>query len=244
MENQEMNSPAGRTWAVLLASGKGERLGAELPKQFLEFGGRLVIEHSLDLFQALPEIEALVIVVHPQYLARLEELLGRRSRAKISAVVPGGATRQQSSDLGLRAIPDHSGRVLIHDAARPLVTSRIVQNCLAGLDRAPAVTAAIESSDTIIEIDNDGFLQALPDRSRLRRVQTPQAFDLELIRRAHALAAAENYHAASDDCGLVLRYGLGRVLAVPGEPANLKLTTREDFLLATAVLPSRSRNVE
>jgi len=224
------------TWAVLLASGKGERLGAELPKQFLELGGRLVIEHSLDLFQALPEIDAVVIVVHPQYLARLEELLGRCSRAKISAVLPGGATRQQSAALGLQAINATSGRVLIHDSARPLVTAQIVRSCLAGLEQAPAVTATIESSDTIIEIDNDGFLQALPDRSRLRRVQTPQAFDLELIRRAHALAAKENYHAAGDDCGLVLRYGLGRVLVVPGEPANLKLTTREDFLLASALL--------
>ncbi len=232
------------TWAVLLASGKGERLGAELPKQFLELGDRLIIEHSLDLFQALPEVEALVIVVHPQFLGRLKELLARCSRDKVQAVVPGGATRQQSSYLGLQAIPDSRGRVLIHDAARPLVTARVVQNCLAGLDRAPAVTAAIESSDTVIEVNPEGFLLGLPDRSSLRRVQTPQAFDLELIRRAHQLAASENFHAASDDCGLVLRYGLDRVLAVPGDPANIKLTTREDFLQASAVLKSRRGNAD
>jgi 2-C-methyl-D-erythritol 4-phosphate cytidylyltransferase len=223
-------------YAVLLASGRGERMGSDLPKQFLKIGDKTVVEHSLHAFDAMGEIDGIVLVVHGEYRELMEDLLAHHPVQKIVALVDGGETRQQSAYIGLMHVPVQSGQVLIHDAVRPLVSANLSRACLSGLADAAAVTCAIPTSDTIIEVDEQGFIAAVPPRNRLWRVQTPQAFELALIRQAHQRAIDESYFHATDDCSLILRYQLSPVWIVSGETRNLKLTHMEDLALAEYLL--------
>ncbi len=223
-------------YAILLASGRGERMGSDIPKQFLKIGDKTVVEHSLHAFSHMEEIDGIVLVVNGDYRDLMEDLLAHHPVDKLAVLVDGGETRQQSAYIGLMNVPVQDGRVLIHDAVRPLVSANLSRACLDGLREARAVTCAIPSSDTLIEVDEQGFITDVPPRNRLWRVQTPQAFDLALIRQAHQMAIDEPFLHATDDCGLVLRYSLSPVWIVSGETRNLKLTHREDLALAEYLL--------
>lgn len=225
-----------RIYAVLLASGRGERMGSHLPKQFLKIGEKTVVEHSLGVFNAMEEIDGIVLVVHSEYRDLMEDLLMRSPIPKLVALVDGGETRQLSSYQGLLAVPAADGHVLIHDAVRPLVSVNLARACLQGLVESQAVTSAIPSSDTVVEVDERGYVAAVPLRSRIWRVQTPQAFTLSLIRQAHEMAQNEGFMHASDDCSLILRYALSAVWTVSGETRNLKVTHLEDLILAEHLL--------
>jgi len=213
-------------------------MGSDLPKQFLKMGDKTVVEHSLHAFADMEEIDGIALVVNGQYRELMEDLLRHHPVPKLVALVDGGETRQQSAYIGLMSIPLQTGQVLIHDAVRPLVSENLARACLNGLSEARAVTSAIPSSDTIIEVNEDGYIDSVPPRNRLWRVQTPQAFDLALIRQAHAMALDEPFFYATDDCSLIIRYKLAPVWVVSGENRNLKLTLREDLALAEYLLNS------
>ncbi len=152
-------------------------------------------------------------------------------------VVEGGATRSDSTVAALATLGDDPCLVLVHDAARPLVTARIITDCFESLASYPVVNVAIESSDTIVEVDADGLVRATLDRSSLRRVQTPQGFHSEVLREAHSLAAADSDFTATDDCGVVMRYLPDRpVVVVAGDERNLKVTTPADLQVVAALL--------
>ncbi len=219
-------------YTVLLASGRGERMGSDLPKQFLKIGDKTVVEHSLQVFALMDEIDGIVLVVNGKYLDLMEDLLRHHPISKVMALVEGGDTRQQSAFLGVNHISAQEGVVLIHDAVRPLVSANLARACLEALCEVQAVTCAIPSSDTIIEVNEKGFISAVPPRKHLWRVQTPQVFDLPLIRQAHQRALEEEYVNATDDCSLILRYELAPVWVVSGEERNLKLTHSADLALA------------
>lgn len=211
-------------------------MGSELPKQFLKIGDKTVVEHSLHAFDTMEEIDGIVLVVNGDYRELMEDLLAHHPVSKLIGLVDGGETRQQSAFIGLKYVPVLSGHVLIHDAVRPLVSANLSRACLSGLVDARAVTCAIPTSDTIIEVDEQGYVTSVPPRSRLWRVQTPQAFDLALIRQAHQLALDESFFHATDDCSLILRYKLSPVWIVSGETRNLKLTHMEDLAMAEFLL--------
>lgn len=225
-----------KIFTILLASGRGERMGTDIPKQFLKIGDKTVVEHSLHVFSNMEEIDGIVLVVHGEYRDLMEDLLRHHPVDKLVALVDGGESRQQSAYIGLMSVPIQEGKVLIHDAVRPMVSANLSRACLDGLREAQAVTCAIPSSDTIIEVNEQGFVAGIPQRNRLWRVQTPQAFDLATIRKAHAMAIEERFFQATDDCGLVLRYKLSPVWIVSGETRNLKVTHWEDLALAEALL--------
>ncbi len=227
--------------AVILASGSGERFGSDLPKQFLDLAGRAVVEHSLARFDEHPAIDRIVLVVHPGHRSQVEALLARRPFAKLAPLVDGGATRQQSSLLGIAAIDADSARVLIHDAARPLLSAALVSRCLAALERHTASGVAVPSTDTVVQVDEQGKLVAVPPRLSMWRMQTPQGVHLEVSREAHRRATAEGLKDASDDCSLVLRYRLADVAIVPGEEGNFKITSPGDLELAEQLLAMARR---
>jgi 2-C-methyl-D-erythritol 4-phosphate cytidylyltransferase len=233
------------TVGVVLAGGTGARMGAAVPKQLLELAGRPVLVHAVAAFQAAPEIDELVVMMAPAYLDVVAELLAGLESGTPTRLLPGGATRTESTRLALAAAGDGPRDVLLHDAARPLVTAGLIGDCVRALATAEAVTVAIASTDTVATVEPSGdgvVITGIGDRAALRRVQTPQGFRLATIRRAYALADADDRSGfvATDDTSVVLRYLPDvPVHVVEGDESNLKVTTPADLAVAEATLLAR-----
>ncbi|NII53150.1 2-C-methyl-D-erythritol 4-phosphate cytidylyltransferase [Luteibacter sp. SG786] len=227
--------------AILLASGTGERARLDIPKQFLKVAGKTVFEHTLDVFEAHEQIDDIILVVNTDSRLVAEELVVRGRYAKVREIVLGGATRRESSAAGIAAVRDDDAKVLVHDIVRPLLDSATIQRCLDALDTYDAVDTAIPSADTIIERTPEGTIAHIPDRSTLRLGQTPQAFRAGLLREAHRRAAGDASVKVTDDCGLVVNYGLASVAIVDGDVNNIKITYPSDIYLADRLFQLRSR---
>lgn len=245
-----MTGAAPRTVAVVLAGGRGERLGASSPKQLLEIGGRTIVEHSIAAFDSSPDVDEVVVVMVPGFAADIERIVADRGYGKVSRVLEGGTTRTESTYLALsvldtaegagRASPGPGGaadcRVLLHDAVRPLVTHRIIGACAAALATYEAVTVAVPAADTVLEVDGDVVVD-VPHRTALRRAQTPQGFRLSTIRAAYDRAVADPDFGATDDTAVVLRYLPDvPIQVVPGSADNIKVTHPRDIVLAEELL--------
>jgi 2-C-methyl-D-erythritol 4-phosphate cytidylyltransferase len=216
----------GAVWAIVVAAGSGSRFGDGVPKQFLELGGRRLMDWALASAGAACDG---VVVVLPA--AQLDATVPRGIVA-----VAGGVTRSASVRAGLAAVPDDATVIVVHDAARPLAEvalfGRVVAAVRAGADGAvPGISVA----DTIKRVDPSGgeVLETL-DRPALRAIQTPQAFAAAVLRQAHA-----GGDDATDDAALVEAFG-GRVVVVDGDAANLKVTGPDDLRRAEALLTRRS----
>lgn len=222
-----------RTVAVVLAGGTGSRVGLDLPKQLLKVAGRTIIEHTVESLHGCDEIDEIVVVMSADYVAEAERLLQRPTLPKVTRVLPGGVDRNDSTRVALDALGEQECNVLFHDAVRPLLPHRVVQACVAALQTYDAVDVAIDSADTIIRVDDRNTIAEIPERSRLRRGQTPQGFRLATIRRAYELAALDPDFHATDDCGVVLRYLPDvPVYVVAGDEQNMKVTYPVDLFLA------------
>jgi ribitol-5-phosphate 2-dehydrogenase (NADP+) / D-ribitol-5-phosphate cytidylyltransferase len=236
------------TVGVVLAGGTGTRMGGEVPKQLLELAGRPILLHAVAAFQAAPEIDEIVVMMAPAYLDGVRDLLATLGSRTPTRVLPGGSTRTSSTRLALAALGDTPRDVVLHDAARPLVTARLIGDCVRALSHAEAVTAAVVSTDTVATVTGrgaDAVITGIGDRDSLQRVQTPQGFRLATIRQAYALAEADagSGFAATDDTSVVLRYLKDvPVHVVAGEESNLKVTTPGDLALAEAMLEARERS--
>lgn len=232
----------GRVAAIILAGGRGERLGFEKPKQFLKIAGKTVLEHTLDVFQRHPEVDEIRIVAHPDYVDFVEEAVLRNAYGKVSAILRGGRTRQESSRIGVFSLEEGVEKVLIHDAVRPFVSQRIISEVIRALDRFPAVDVAVPVTDTIIRVKGN-VIAEIPKRSELMRGQTPQGFLRWVIQEAHKKALKEGLESATDDCSLVVRYGLGQVYVVEGSMENIKITYPLDLFIADRLFQIRSLRV-
>ncbi|WBB81634.1 bifunctional cytidylyltransferase/SDR family oxidoreductase [Micromonospora sp. WMMD882] len=234
-----------RTVAVVLAGGTGARVGLGIPKQLVKIAGKPIIEHTVAVFEAAPEIDDILVLMAPGYVDEARRILDAAGFRKVRQVLAGGETRSDTTRLALAAIGPDDCNVLFHDAVRPLVSGRIVRECVNALWTYSAVDVAIPSADTIIEVDDDDCITGIPVRARLRRGQTPQAFRSPTIREAYRRAADDPRFAATDDCGVVLRY-LPEVpiRVIDGADENIKVTHPVDvhlvdklFQLAAARAP-------
>lgn len=226
--------------AIILASGSGARFRSETPKQFLKLAGKRVIEHTLDCFQFHAGIDEIIIVTSREQVALMEEIVLRGNYSKVSRVLLGGETRQASSAAGIAAIKGDAHKVLVHDAVRPLLDAETIDRCLMALEYFDAVDTGIPSPDTVIRVDKDSCIADIPDRDQLRLGQTPQAFRAGLLRKAHELARNDSQMKVTDDCGLILHYGLGKVHVVAGDTSNIKITYPSDIYLADRLFQLRS----
>jgi len=222
-----------KTIAIVLAGGTGTRLKGPEPKQFRKIGGKALLEICLKGFQEQKGISGMVLVCPKAYLQRAKLIAGKYP--KVTAVLAGGKTRQESAAIGVTAAIG-AERVLIHDAARALVPAPVIGRVLAALKKSAAVMPVVPAGDTTVRVDEKGSVTAVLDRDKLRRVQTPQGFRADIIRIAHKLANEEGFRDAGDDCSLVLRYGLAPVVTVEGDVANIKVTVPQDLLLAKAIM--------
>jgi 2-C-methyl-D-erythritol 4-phosphate cytidylyltransferase/2-C-methyl-D-erythritol 2,4-cyclodiphosphate synthase len=219
---------------ILVAAGRGLRAGGEVPKQYRRLAGRGVIAHSLQTFAQHPAIDAVLPVIHPDDVSLFKQAVGPLP-ANCLAAVFGGETRQDSVLAGLEALAQHQPQhVLIHDAARPLITPDVIDRVLAALENAPACLAALPVADTLKEEDA-GAVRRTIDRRGLWRAQTPQGFGFREILAAHQAAQDEAPGSFTDDAAIAEWRGL-EVLLVPGSERNIKLTTQEDFDMAEKLL--------
>lgn len=225
------------TIAVIVAGGRGERLQgpSDIPKQYLPLAGAPVLAHSLRVLTSHPQIDRTQVVIHPHDRDRYEAAAGPYA-ARLAGPVAGGATRQESVRRGLEAVemlgPE---RVLIHDAARPFLSADLVSRLLAALDEHPGAIAAEPVTDTLKRAGAAGLIAETVDRANLWRAQTPQAFRFADILSAHRAAVAAGKEDFTDDAGLAEWAGLP-VELVPSSGNNMKLTTREDLMLAERLL--------
>ncbi len=231
-----------RTVAVVLAGGSGQRFGSGLPKQLLPLAGRTLIEHSVAAFEEAPGVAAILVVMAAGHAGPVADLLAADGFRKVMGVIEGGATRPESTRRAIAELGGEECDVLFHDAARPLVDQRIIADCVTALRTRQAVGVAVPASDTIVIVDDDEIMTAMPRRDRLRRCQTPQGFRLQVIRRAYELARADPAFtdlASTDDCGVVLRYLPEVPIAVvPGSERNMKITYPHDLRVAESLLTS------
>ncbi|MFG2057279.1 D-ribitol-5-phosphate cytidylyltransferase [Micromonospora sp. NPDC048930] len=222
-----------RTVAVVLAGGTGTRLGLGIPKQLLKIAGKPIIEHTLAVFEAAPEIDEIIVLMAAGHVAEAQQIVDKAGFRKVSKVIEGGDTRNATTRIALDAVGEGDVNILFHDAVRPLVSARIVRECVNALWTYSAVDVAIPSADTIIQVDEEDCIVDIPVRSTLRRGQTPQAFRSGTIREAYRRAEGDPNFAATDDCGVVLRYLPGTpIKVIDGSDENIKVTHPVDVHLA------------
>lgn len=232
-----------RTVAVVLAGGAGQRFGGETPKQLQTLAGRTLLEHCVAAFEQAPGVDEILVVMAAGFTGRARDILAAGGYGKISDVIEGGAARPDSTRRAIAAVSRDPGEcnVLFHDAARPLLDQRIIADCRRALDTDQAIGVAVPSSDTIVEVSN-AVMSGMPPRETLQRCQTPQGFRLSVIRKAYDLADADPHFAAfaaTDDCGIVLRYLPDvPIRVVPGSERNIKITYPSDLDVAAVLLSS------
>ena len=210
--------------AVIAAAGKSERLGED--KMFALLAGKPVLERTLAVFEASPLVDEIVIVLGEHNMDKGRQLANKAGWKKVSAICPGGARRQDSVAAGLKDMKDCQW-VVIHDGARPLVTTKLIADGLEAALGSGAAACAVPLRDTIKMAGEDGFVIGTPPREKLWAVQTPQVFTSDIINEAYGKADYD----ATDDAALVERAG-GRVKLGGGSYENIKITTPEDLALA------------
>lgn len=219
--------------AVIVAGGRGVRMGADVPKQFLPLGGKPILARTLEPFLACAGVGEIVIAAPRAHIAETERIVASLVPAKPVRVVEGGRERQESVRLGIAALAGGADIVIVHDAVRPFITVGIIESCIAEAARSGAVTVARPMKETIKTVEG-GMVTGTPDRARYWIVQTPQAFRSGLLIEAHERALADGF-SGTDDCMLVERLG-HPVAVIEGSDTNIKITTPADFAAAGAIL--------
>jgi len=219
--------------AIVVAAGRGVRVGGEFPKQYKEVAGEPAIRHSLRLFALHPSVGVVQPVIHPDDRALFAQAA---QGLELLGPVHGGATRQASVRAGLEALaPNPPEIVLVHDAARPFASAALVSRAIAAVAGGPAAVPGVPVSDTVKAVDASGQVTETLDRMRLRIIQTPQAFAFPTLLDAHRRAASEGLAGFTDDAALAEWAGV-KVAVFEGERGNVKLTTPEDFARAESTM--------
>ena len=223
----------GSTAIVLVAAGRGSRMGAERPKQYLDLAGRPVIRHTIEACLAAPEIAALVVVIHPDDATAYDEAVADLDDPRLLPPVNGADTRAGSVRAGLEAlVASTPARVLIHDAARPFLSIEVIRRVIDALGTADGAFAALPVVDALWSVEGAEAVAPV-SREALWRAQTPQGFAFQAILAAHR----QNDRDSADDVAVARAAGL-RVVVVEGDEANFKITTPADMARARALRQS------
>ena len=227
--------------AAILSGGIGKRAEAGKPKQFVELCGKPMILHTIDAFEASPDIDRIIVVSHPDYIGLLEEMRKTHHYHKWWKTVAGGAERHLSSLEAVKACEGLDGNLFLHDAARPFASAELIGRVADALKTAEGAAPAIGLSDTLVEV-SDRTIKCVPERKKFRLVQTPQAFRLSLLRKASEAAKKDSNICVTDDCGLILTYFPDtEIQLVEGDFANKKLTYHSDIELFENYLQKKGK---
>jgi 2-C-methyl-D-erythritol 4-phosphate cytidylyltransferase len=220
--------------AIIIAAGKSKRIQDKVPKQFINIGDKPILSHTLKRFEECKEIDEILPVVPEDWLAYCStEIVDKYAFKKINKIIPGGEKRQNSVHKGLLAIPRDTSIVVIHDGVRPLVRVSKITESIKVCKECKAVILAVPVKETIKRIEGGSVLTTL-NRERLWNAQTPQTFDYKTLIYAYEKAKLDGF-VGTDDASLVERMGI-EVKIIEGDYDNIKITTREDLLLAEQIL--------
>ena len=223
-------------WALIVAAGRGERFGGDRPKAFAPLRGRPLVGESLERLDESEWVDALVVAAPPGWEEPTILLAEELGCSKVTACVPGGETRTESVRLAVAEVADDALVVLVHDAARPLVTEAVIERVVAPLNEGwDAAVPGLPLADTVKRVDGDAVVETLR-RHELVGVQTPQAFLAPVLRDALAGGVAD-----ATDCASLVEARGGRVKVVPGDRRLIKVTTREDLALVEHLLSEPAR---
>jgi 2-C-methyl-D-erythritol 4-phosphate cytidylyltransferase len=221
--------------AVIVSAGKGLRFMEGKKKQFYSLGGKPILAHTLDKFETCPLIRSVFLVVGQEDLDYcLKEIVEKYGFQKVSKIVPGGKRRQESVKNGIDALPKDADIVAIHDGVRPLVTRAMIEDSIYSAVRYGAVVLAMPVKETIKVSNPDGTVLRTLDRDSLWQIQTPQTFQVNVIREAYYRATEDGF-VGTDDASLVERLDV-KVHILPGSYTNIKITTPEDLASADLFL--------
>ncbi|MBR4383531.1 MAG: 2-C-methyl-D-erythritol 4-phosphate cytidylyltransferase, partial [Selenomonadaceae bacterium] len=228
------------TTAVFPAAGASTRMNnfSGTNKNLLKLAGEMVLLRSIKTFSQVERVNFLIVVVGADEVDAVKKLLSEQKNLKPWVVTVGGSERQYSIANGLKLVPPDADTILVHDAARPLITKKTIEAVIDAAETFGGAIAAVPAKDTIKIVGADGFVRFTPARRELVAVQTPQGFKRDILLRAYEKAAEENF-LGTDDSSLVERLGV-RIKIVPGEYSNLKITTPEDIFVAETFLRSEN----
>lgn len=221
--------------AIILAAGQGKRMQSETAKQYLKLSGKPVLYYSMKAFED-SEIDQIILVTGAGEEEKVRlNLVERYGFHKVTKIIPGGAERYDSVYCGLEAAQE-TDYVLIHDAARPLVTKALIREMLKTVQKSRACVCGVPSKDTMKEVSSDGTVQKTLERSTLWNIQTPQAFEYSLIIAAYKKLFELTDIGITDDASVVEQMTKVPVRIVPGSYDNIKITTPEDLAIAKVLL--------
>ena len=223
---------------LIPAAGKGHRMQHAVKKPYIELAEKPILSHTIQRFEQNSAVDAIFVIVdETDFAACHATVLEPYAFTKVQRLVAGGATRQESVQNGIHALPADTDFVIVHDGVRPFVTDATIFACLAAADEYGAAIAAVPVKDTIKVANSDSFVLETPTRERLWTVQTPQVFRKSLLIEAHQ-TAAQRQLTATDDAGLVEQLGFP-VKLVHGNYENLKITTQVDLQIAAVLLENQ-----
>lgn len=224
--------------AIIAAAGRGLRVGSDKPKQFLQIHGKPIIIHTLKRFDLCPAIDEIVLVLPAEDTERFRQNADPSSIKKITKIVAGGETRAESVRNGLNAVSEQTDIVAVHDGARPLISLIEISRTIDAAKKTGAACLVAPVTDTIKEVA-DGNIVRTVDRSRLRRALTPQAFRIDILKKA--FENADLSESITDECYLVEKLGFP-IACVEGSPLNIKVTHPEDLILAELFLQNKTKS--
>lgn len=232
-------------YALILSGGSGNRFGNNLPKQFADVYGKTILDYCISNFNSHEGIDKIVIVSNPEHIQRTMQVAKVSKFKKVISVVEGGATRGESSFIGLKEIAGQEQdlsnvKVLIQDAVRPNTKNNIIDNVIRELENSKAVSVAIPTTDTIYIANKEGSLDSIPDRSKLYKAQTPQGFDFGLIFSAYEKLAKVQRFKQTDDCSIIYNvFPEEKIKLIEGDINNIKITFSEDLEYFRQTLKSK-----
>ena len=224
--------------AIFPAAGQGKRMGMKVNKIFLSLGGKTVLYHTLYTFSKCEMIDELVVVASPEEVTVVRELLKTMDGLKPWQVVAGGLERQYSIENALEVVSPGTKIILVHDAARPIISTKIIEKVIEETRHHGATITAVRAKDTIKVVDEKGIVIDTPQRNGLWAVQTPQGFQADILKDAYQKAKEDDF-LGTDDASLVERMGR-KVKVVEGDYTNIKITTPEDLIMAESFIKRRS----
>ena len=225
--------------AIFPAAGASRRMKINTNKNFLEFDGEKILLKTLKTFSKVERVKNLIVVVAESEVETVKNFLSAEENLKPYKIVIGGSERQYSIANGLKFLPDDTEIILVHDAARPLVSQTVIENVIDAAEKFGGAIAAVPAKNTIKFIDAENFVKSTPPRSELVEVQTPQGFRKDILLRAYKKAEEENF-LGTDDASLVERLG-EKIKIVFGDYKNIKITTQEDLKIAETFLTAKKK---
>ena len=218
--------------AIIPAAGLGLRMGSDVPKQYLLLDGKPVLHHTLSVFNQCPLVNEIILVVSGEEMGKGQQQI-QDSHPKVSRIVAGGKERQDSVGNGLLSLDSHTDIVVVHDGVRPFVSSDLIRETVEAARDFGAAITAVPVSDTIKKVNKKGLVEDTIDRSGLWRIQTPQTFQVSLLKEAFAKAQADNYYGTDE--GSLIEYLGKEVRVVTGSEFNIKITRSEDLVLGETI---------